>query len=297
MGLKVKRQIIQIDEDKCTGCGLCVPSCAEGAIQIVDGKAKLVSERYCDGLGACLGECPEGALTIIEREAEDFDEEAVKLHMAGSSAQEPKATSAHGTHAGHTPNGGNGGGKAAQGHAAGTQQASAHTGHSRGGHSPASHGPHAAHSCPGARMMQFKAQEAPASATGTGPRNSMLGQWPVQLMLVPVNAPYFQNADLLVAADCVPFALAGFHEELLKGKAIVVGCPKLDDINYYIQKLAEIISTSDVRSVTVAIMEVPCCSGLLQAVREAVEASGKVVPVYPVKVGIRGEIQERARLR
>jgi Pyruvate/2-oxoacid:ferredoxin oxidoreductase delta subunit len=224
MTTKVKRSIIQIDEDKCNGCGLCVPSCAEGAIQIVDGKARLVSEKFCDGLGACLGECPEGALEVIEREAEDFDEEAVKAHLEVASAG--------------------------------------------------------------------SSDSAPAQS-----RPSMLGQWPVQLMLVPADAPYFQNADLLVCADCVPFALADFHGELLKGKTLVVGCPKLDDVDFYVQKLKAIFSKSRINSVTVAVMEVPCCNGLLQAVYEAADASGKVIPVYPVKVGIKGQILERTRTR
>jgi len=279
MPTRVKRNIIEIDEDKCNGCGLCVPSCAEGAIQIVDGKARLVSEKFCDGLGDCLGECPEGALKVIEREAEDFDEEAVKTHLEveskpgatltpGAKAEPDVTTTAEST---------SGPGVAS---AAGVGAAA-----------------HSSHSCPGARMMQFKAQGGSSDSAPAQSRPSMLGQWPVQLMLVPADAPYFQNADLLVCADCVPCALADFHGELLKGKTLVVGCPKLDDVDFYVQKLKAIFSKSRINSVTVAMMEVPCCNGLLQAVYEAADASGKVIPVYPVKVGIKGQILERTRTR
>jgi NAD-dependent dihydropyrimidine dehydrogenase PreA subunit len=263
MGSLTKRNIIKIDEDKCTGCGLCVPSCAEGAIQIVNGKARLVSEKYCDGLGACLGECPEGALQVIEREAEGFDEEAVRAHLGSAPHQ---AAAPHETQGAH---------------------------------------PHvsAPHACPGARMMHFQAEEAPAaSAPGaTAPAaasgKSRLTQWPVQLMLVPAEAPYFKNADILVAADCVPFALAGFHEQLLKGKAVVVGCPKLDDVGFYTKKLAQIFSSSGARSVTVATMEVPCCSGMVKAVYDAMDAADRSIPVYTVTVGIRGQVLDEVRSR
>jgi NAD-dependent dihydropyrimidine dehydrogenase PreA subunit len=249
MGSSTKRNIIKIDEDKCTGCGLCVPSCAEGAIQIIDGKARLVSEKFCDGLGACLGECPEGALQVIEREAEEFDEEAVKAYL-------------------------------------GATQPAAHAGH--GG---------APHACPSARMMHFKDEGTRQTSAGTEPGRSRLTQWPVQLMLVPAEAPYFRNADILVAADCVPFALAGFHEQLLKDKAVVVGCPKLDDVGFYAKKLAQIFSSSGARSITVATMEVPCCSGMLQAVYEALDMIDQSIPVYTVTVGIRGQILSEVRSR
>ncbi len=279
MGTLTKRHIIKIDDDKCTGCGLCVPSCAEGAIQIVNGKARLVSEKYCDGLGACLGECPEGALQVIEREAEAFDEEAVKAYLAPA---QPVADTGH--EVGSSPS--------AQGRQAGSTQAAdtcqAHGAHHHGG---------APHACPGARMMHFEAEKAPVASATAAPGKSRLTQWPVQLMLVPVEAPYFKNADILVAADCVPFALAGFHEELLKGKAVVVGCPKLDDVSYYAKKLAQIFSCSGARSVTVATMEVPCCSGMVQAVYEALDMVDRSIPVYTVTVGIRGQILSEVRSR
>jgi Pyruvate/2-oxoacid:ferredoxin oxidoreductase delta subunit len=277
MGSLAKRNIIKIDEDKCTGCGLCVPSCAEGAIQIVDGKARLVSEKYCDGLGACLGECPEGALQVIEREVEAFDEEAVRAHLGSAPHHVGEPHAGHTSHSGSRP--------------------AAHKGHG------ANHQVSAPHTCPGARMMHFQAEEgptaltpaavAPAAASG----KSRLTQWPVQLMLVPADAPYFKDADILVAADCVPFALAGFHEQLLKGKAVVVGCPKLDDVGYYTKKLAQIFSSSGARSVTVATMEVPCCSGMVEAVYGALDMADRSIPVYTVTVGIRGQVLDEVRSR
>ncbi len=277
MGRKVVRKIIEIDEEKCTGCGLCIPSCEEGALQIVDGKARLVKDVYCDGLGACLGECPEGALTIVEREADRFDEEAVKAHL-GSSAVASTAGAA-GAAAGE-------GGASCDDLGVAEEGPMARVGAERGGCDPGSF-----QGCPGSRMMHFEREQNTEALRVPAARESTLRQWPVQLMLVPVNAPYFQGADLLVAADCVPFAYAGFHEDLLRGKALVVGCPKLDDIGHYTQKLTEIFRTSAVKSVTVATMEVPCCSGLVMAVRKAIEASGKDIPFDSVVVGVRGELQ------
>jgi Pyruvate/2-oxoacid:ferredoxin oxidoreductase delta subunit len=286
MGTLTKRNIIKIDEDKCTGCGLCVPSCAEGAIQIVNGKARLVSERYCDGLGACLGECPEGALQVIEREAEAFDEAAVQAYLGSA---QPSARAGHAEHPGPRPSA-----HAAPAHAA--PAAAAPAAETIRAHVPRQHGG-APHACPGARMMHFEAEGAPAAPAAAAPGRSRLTQWPVQLMLVPVEAPYFKNADILVAADCVPFALAGFHEELLKGKAVVVGCPKLDDVGYYAKKLAQIFSSSNAKSVTVATMEVPCCSGMVQAVYEALDMVDRSIPVYTVTVGIRGQVLSEVRSR
>lgn len=249
------RKIIQIDEEKCNGCGLCVPNCAEGAIQIIDGKARLVKDSYCDGLGACLGHCPQDALKIIEREAEDFNEdEALEFaRKMKEKSQKPNVPAAH--HAAHH--------------------------HSGGG-------------CPGSRMMMLKSEGSSSenSAADSGDVEirikSQLRQWPVQLNLVPVNAPYFDDADLLVTADCVPFACANYHLDLLKGKAVVVGCPKLDDIEYYVEKLTQIIESNNIKSITVAHMEVPCCSGIVRAVDIALQRSGKNVPVNKVKIGING---------
>jgi Pyruvate/2-oxoacid:ferredoxin oxidoreductase delta subunit len=242
------RKIVRIDEEKCNGCGLCIPNCAEGAIQIIDGKAKLVSDKFCDGLGACLGHCPEEAITIVEREAEEFDEKAVEVHLHKGKEAEAKAE-------------------------------------------PQPKPQPVFAGCPSSRPIQLKAQE-PGTATGAlRPSASMLSHWPVQLKLVPINAPYFQDADLLVAADCVPLAYANFHQDFLKGKAVVVGCPKLDDVQYYKDKLTEIFRTNSIHSVTVPYMEVPCCFGLVKATEEALAASGKDIPLKKVKIGIRGEIK------
>ncbi|MCX5754428.1 MAG: 4Fe-4S binding protein [Candidatus Krumholzibacteria bacterium] len=231
----MKRRIIKIDESLCTGCSLCIPSCREGALRIIDGKARVVSDILCDGLGACIGHCPEGAITTETREAEPMD-----------------------------------------------RPAPAFTG------------------CPGSRIVNIetdasRAPAAPPSSTPTdGPsggaavRPSRLSQWPVQIMLVPPDAPFLDGADLLVAADCVPFAYAGFHEDLLAGKALLVGCPKLDDAEHYLEKLTAMFRLSDVRSVTVAHMEVPCCTALVRLVERAILDSGKDVPFESRMIGIRG---------
>ena len=227
------RKIVKIDEGKCNGCGLCIPNCAEGALQIIDGKAKLISDRFCDGLGACLGHCPQGAITVAEREAKEFDEKILCLHRKKS--QQPVF----------------------------------------GG-------------CPSSQAVELK-RENPGTESGpVTPSQSMLCHWPVQLKLVPVTASYFADSDLLVVADCVPFAYPDFHRDFLKGKSVVVGCPKLDDIGFYIEKLTEIFRRNSIRSVTVPYMEVPCCFGLVRAVGKALKASGKDIPLKKVKVGVRG---------
>jgi NAD-dependent dihydropyrimidine dehydrogenase PreA subunit len=251
------RKIVQIDQDKCNGCGLCVPSCAEGAIKMINGKAILSADNLCDGLGACLGECPQDAIRIIEREADEFDEAEVEKHLKES----PEQHKGHGDgHHGH-----------GQGHGHG------HHGQGQGG------------GCPGSRAMSFE-PETKASATQTGSRQSQLAQWPVQLHLVPTSAPYFQDADLLIAADCVPFAYADFHKDYLAGKAVVIGCPKLDDNQFYLQKLTELFRNSSIKSITVMRMEVPCCGGIVMAARQALAACGKDIPFKEVTVGIKGEI-------
>lgn len=246
------RKIVTIDQEKCDGCGLCVPSCAEGAITMVNGKAVLSADNLCDGLGACLGECPRDAIKIEEREADEFDEAAVEKHLASQG----KAMPAHHQHG----------------------QAPAAVHHHGGG-------------CPGSRAMSFERPQAAASAAPAASRQSQLAQWPVQLTLVSPTAPYFQGADLLITADCVPVAYAGYHEDYLKGKAVVMGCPKLDDNNFYQQKLTELFSSSDVRSITVLKMEVPCCGGIAVAARQALAASGKRIPYEEVTFGIKGEVK------
>lgn len=247
------RKIVRIDPDKCNGCGECVPSCAEGAISIINGKAVLAADNLCDGLGACLGDCPLGAITVEEREADEFDEAAVEKHLAAQGKPAPV----------HQP----------------TPQ------------HPAAPQPQHGGGCPGSRAMSFARPQEPASTVSSGSHQSQLGQWPVQLHLVSTTAPYFQDADLLITADCVPVAYAGYHEDFLKGKAVVMGCPKLDDNNFYTQKLTELFSKSSIKSITVLKMEVPCCGGISVAARQALAASGKQIPYKEVTIGIKGEIK------
>jgi len=238
MTTKLSRKIVRIDEEKCNGCGLCVPACVEGALQIIDGKAKLISETYCDGLGACLGECPQGAITIEEREADEFDEEAIKRHVEEKQAKE------------ELPCG-----------------------------------------CSSATVSQFERQDIEGAALRDAPSEpSTLGHWPVQLTLVPPTAPFLQGADLVLAADCVPFAYAGFHRDFLRGHALLVACPKLDDFEAHQRKLTEILRHSQVNSLTVIHMEVPCCFGIVHMAKQAIHLSGKDIPFKEVTVGIKGDL-------
>ena len=251
------RKMVRIDEEKCNGCGECVPSCAEGAIQIIDGKAKLLSDNLCDGLGACLGDCPLDAITIEEREADEYDETAVQEHLKdiGRAPLPHHAAPA----AGGCPS------AAVQAFAA-----------------PAAGG------CPSARIVNFEAPAAEASVASPA-RPSRLAQWPVQLHLVPPTAPFFQNADVLLAADCAPFAYADFQEELLKGKALAIACPKLDNTAPYVEKLTAMITQSNIKSLTVVHMEVPCCNGLVMMAKQALANSGRDIPFETVCIGIRGD--------
>lgn len=235
----MKRKIVKIDESKCTSCGLCPSACAEGAIKIVDGKARLVSESYCDGLGACLGDCPEGAITIEEREADEFDVKAVEVARAESVSHEP-----------------------------------------------------APHACPGTAMRQLKSQGAAATEGAAPAAESELRHWPVQLKLVAPGAPFLRDADLLLAADCVPFAMADFHSRFLRGRSVIIGCPKLDDPAPCVEKLTEIFKHSGIRSVTVLHMEVPCCFGLKRIAEAALEAAGDRIPMRDVTVSLEGKVVE-----
>lgn len=241
--MKIKRKIIEIDEALCDGCGLCVPSCAEGAIRLADGKARLVAEKYCDGLGACLGECPRGALRVVEGEVDAYDESAVHEHLkAQASAREPAM----------------------------------------------------ACGCPSALIRDFSGQlrTSPAPDNRGKSQNaaaSALTHWPIQIKLVPPNAPFLRDAELLVAADCTAAAYPGF-QDALEGKVLLIGCPKFDDAQAYIQKFAQIFKANSIKGVTALVMEVPCCHGLPVILEKAMDLAGRSVPIRTRVVGVRGEL-------
>lgn len=245
--MKVMRKIIQIDEERCNGCGNCVLACAEGAIQIIDGKARVIADKYCDGLGACIGDCPEDALKIIEREADDFDEAAVEALLE---QQKKVKTIAEPT-------------------ACGCPSSSVKTFHMAKGTDCA---------------CANKATSHPTGGT------SSLGHWPVQIKLVPAGAPFLKGADLLIAADCVPVAYPSFHADFLKGKAVMIGCPKFDDADAYVEKLSQVFAVSGIKSITSVIMEVPCCSALPMIVKKALAKSGTQIPFEEVVVSAQGKI-------
>jgi Pyruvate/2-oxoacid:ferredoxin oxidoreductase delta subunit len=279
------RNVVRIDEEKCTGCGLCVPACEEGAIQIIDGKARLVSDVYCDGLGNCLGECPEDAITIEQREAEAFDLVAVEKHLTELGSEHPQP---------HSPVGPGCPGSRVQdlrGPVGACPGSASQALRPSFAGRPGGPGGVRLH-CPSSVAEAIQREEAEEEADTATAREPQLGNWPVQLRLVPVEAPYFEGADLLIAADCVPFALADFHERLLADHVLVVGCPKLDDVDLYTKKLAQLLARNQIRSVRVAHMEVPCCFGLVHIVSEALKESGKAIPAHTVQIGIRGDVQE-----
>lgn len=247
----MKRTIIKIDEEKCNGCGICISACAEGALQLIDGKAKLISESYCDGLGACLPECPTGAITMEEREADPFDEEAVKANMEKAMLQKAEEKT-----------------------------------------SPAMP---LACGCPGSNARATERKPAAYVPDHSARYNvrpeSQLRQWPCQIKLVSPQAPYFENAHLLVAADCTAFAYANTHEDFIRNKITIIGCPKLDEVDYS-EKLAAILSYNNIKSVTVLRMEVPCCGGISNAVKNALIKSGKMIPWSVITVTTDGQIIE-----
>ncbi len=227
------RNIITIDEEKCDGCGQCVVDCAEAALQVVDGKAKLIKEIYCDGLGACLGSCPTGALSIIQREADPFDEAATEHHMEEVTKMKENVCG-----------------------------------------------------CPGSRSVDFAEEKrSEAVAAETTPE---LTNWPIQLKLVATSAPYFQDADLLIAADCTAFSAVNFHGRFIKGRKTIIGCPKLDDAQFYYEKLTELFRQNAIKSVNVVRMEVPCCGGLAFVVKKAIQDSGRDIPYSETIIGIKG---------
>jgi ferredoxin len=270
--MTMKRKVIQIVEERCDGCGQCVTSCAEGAIELRNGKARLVSETYCDGLGACLSECPQGAILIEERDAPDFDPSAVETRLR--QLGRPQTT--------HPDPGG----------------AAPHQGHSHPAANPSPLNlkpePAPAHAapftCPSSALRQFAPRPAsqPSAQSVDDGQPSALGHWPVQLMLVPPGAPFLRGAHLLVCADCVPFAVADFHRRFLTGKSVVVGCPKLDDLPHYFEKLKELVAVARPASLTVLRMEVPCCGGIAQALIQARDAVAPHLPIEIHTIGLQG---------
>ena len=243
--MKVLRKIIEIDEERCDGCGQCVPDCAEGALQVVDGKVRMLGEQYCDGLGACLGSCPQDALRIVEREADEFDVAAVETLLQSRKTKKEETS--------------------------------------------------AAAPPPGLAGVKIKtpcqAANKPRFNLAAEKSDSSLSHWPVQIRLVPAQAPFLKDADLLVAADCVPVAYPHFHRDLLAGRVIMMGCPKFDDVNGYVQKFVEVFKNAKPRSIKLAIMEVPCCGGMRMIVKEALKQAGQDIPVEEVIVTARGEIK------
>lgn len=307
----MKRQIIRIDEATCNGCGMCATGCPEGAIQIVEGKARLVGEILCDGLGACIGECPVGAISVEEREAEPYDERRVLANIA---AQGPAVLEAHLLHLQHhgqeeylriareemaklglaDPTGA--GAKPAAGCGCGGHGAeqvvrvplAAHAGHLGG---PMGH---AGGGCPGSKNAIFaRGPEAGESAPAVqGPARSELGHWPVQMHLMSPGAPQYRNADVVLAADCVAYALADFHQRFLKGKALAIACPKLDDgLDEYEEKILALVDQAQINTLTVIVMEVPCCRGLVRLAQSAVARASRKVPLKLVVVGVSGELK------
>ncbi len=244
--MKVLRKIIQIDEDLCDGCGNCVIACAEGAIKIVDGKARVIADKYCDGLGACIGDCPEGALTIVEREADDFDEKAVEELLKQKASESPKKESA-------------------------------------------------TCGCPSSVLKTFSSAHDACACVNhptvqEAQGRSFLGHWPVQIRLIPPGAPFLKNADVVIAADCVPVAYPCFHSDFLKGRAVMIGCPKFDNPDEYVEKLAQVFKVSAIKSITVVIMEVPCCSALPMIVKKALAGAGVDIPTREVVISPQGAI-------
>jgi NAD-dependent dihydropyrimidine dehydrogenase PreA subunit len=234
----VKRNIVKIDQQKCNGCGQCIDACAEGAIKIINGKAKLISEVYCDGLGACIGQCPQDAITIEQREAAEFDERATKEHLAESRGIQDKVDFV----------------------------------------------------CPGLIAKKLRNETGDEDSPKAAGAVSRLSHWPVQLKLVSPLAPYFANVDLLLVADCVPFAMGNFHEKFLKKHSVVVGCPKLDEVEFYIEKLGEILKVNKINSLKVIHMEVPCCSGLTQIARKAISKNKIAMVFEDVTIDLQGNI-------
>ncbi|MFZ2630541.1 MAG: 4Fe-4S binding protein [Desulfosalsimonadaceae bacterium] len=249
--MKKLRKIIEIDEELCDGCGQCVPSCAEGALQIIDGKARIVSDNLCDGLGACMGECPTGAMQIIERTADDFDEAAVEKHLAATPVKAaPEPAMACGC--------------------------------------PSQHIQSFSSPCACSGNAQISADAASTSQTSGQP--SVLSHWPIQIRLIPAHAPFLKNADLLVLADCAAVAYPALHADLMAGKVVMMGCPKFDDADEYIKKFTEIFTKAGIKSLTIVSMEVPCCASLAWIVKKGLAGAGVDIPTVELVIGAQGHI-------
>lgn len=250
--MKILRKIIKIDEELCDGCGQCVPSCDEGAIQIIDGKARVVAEKYCDGLGACLGDCPQGAISIEERMADDFDPDAVEEYLKNRVSEESCDCGGDQAHSGPDT---------------------------------------LACGCP-STQMQTLTSPSPGNllqSTNDAPAVSALGHWPVQIRLIPAHAPFLRNADLLILADCAAVAYASLHQKLLADRVVMMGCPKFDDLPDYEERFTEIFTKNEMQSVTIVTMEVPCCSGMPTAVKNALNRAGKTPPITEIVLSLKGE--------
>lgn len=251
----MKRKIITINEELCDGCGNCVSACSEGALEIIDGKARLVKESFCDGFGDCIGECPTGALKIEEKEAEAFDMESTKEYLLKTRGKEALLRME----------------EAQKKHGASEHKASLPCG------------------CPGVMIQTLKHDEI-FRGFGESKMEPQLRNWPIQIHLLPLKAEYYNEADLLIAADCSAYAYAGFHEDFIKGKTLAIGCPKLDNSEAYKDKILNIIKNNNIKSISIVYMEVPCCMGLVKLVEKAVEESGKRIPLKMTRVGIKGKI-------
>ncbi|MBR9705392.1 4Fe-4S binding protein [Candidatus Pacearchaeota archaeon] len=274
----VMRKIIEIDEDKCTGCSICIPNCQEGALQVIDGKCRLISDLFCDGLGACVGHCPEGAMKVVEREAEEYDEKRVMKENII-----PKGEATILAHLSHLKDHG----------ASKYLNEALDYMKEKGIDNPLEKEDKKksvkACNCPGGKMMDFS-DDSDSETDETGKRSSQLRQWPLQLHLVNPNAPYFEKRDVILAADCTAFAIGDFHKDYLKGKSIAIACPKLDsDKEMYIDKLSMMIDDAKINTLTVMIMEVPCCGGLLMIAKEALDKSKRKIPIKSVVISLKGE--------
>lgn len=274
----MKRKIITIDEQKCNGCELCIPECPEGAIQIIDGKARLISDLFCDGLGACLGYCPEGAIRIEEREAEPYDERKVMENVVKQGENTIRAHLLHLKEHGEK--------EFLQQATAFLQEHSINVSLEEG---PAAH----IHGggCPGSQSINFEKDDGNGKETLNGTRPSQLTHWPIQMHLLSPHTPHYQNADVLLAADCVAFTMGDFHKDYLQGKTLAIACPKLDSgQQVYQEKLKALVEDAKINTLTVMIMQVPCCRGMLMMAQDVLEQSSRKVPLKCIVVGLQGQI-------